>query len=47
MVDKLGELLHDHPNRNSNITINYYNSVGQRIDSVTTQFTTLATTSET
>ena len=47
MVDKLSELLHDHPNRNSNITFNYYNSVGQRIDSVTTQFTTLATTSET
>ena len=37
MVDKLGELLHDHPNKNGNITINYYNSVGQRIDSVTTQ----------
>ena len=31
MVDKLGELLHDHPNKNGNITINYYNSVGQRI----------------
>jgi hypothetical protein len=37
MVDKLGELLNDHPNKNGNITINYYNSVGQRIDSVTTQ----------
>jgi len=37
MVDRLGELLHDHPNKNGNITINYYNSVGQRIDSVTTQ----------
>lgn len=28
MMDKLGELLHDHPNKNGNITINYYNSVG-------------------
>ena len=37
MVDRLGELLHDQPNKNGNITINYYNSVGQRIDSVTTQ----------
>lgn len=37
MVDKLGELLHDHHGKNGNITINYYNSVGQRIDSVTTQ----------
>ena len=37
MVDRLGELLHNHPNKNGNITINYYNSVGQRIDSVTTQ----------
>ena len=37
MMDKLGELLHDHPNKNGNITINYYNSVGQRIDSVNTQ----------
>ncbi|MBR3545966.1 MAG: hypothetical protein IKN86_00195 [Bacteroidaceae bacterium] len=36
MVDKLGKLLHDHPN-SGGITINYYNSVGQRIDSVTTQ----------
>ncbi|MBR5697534.1 MAG: hypothetical protein IKX44_02775 [Prevotella sp.] len=36
MMDKLRELLHEHP-RNSGITINYYNSVGQRIDSVTTQ----------
>ena len=37
MVDKLGELLHEHRNTKGNITINYYNSVGQRIDSVTTQ----------
>lgn len=37
MMDKLGELLHDHPNKNGNITINYYHSVGQRIDSVNTQ----------
>ncbi len=37
MVDKLGELLHDHPNKNGNIIINYYKSVGQRIDSVNTQ----------
>ena len=37
MMDKLGELLHDRQNKNGNITINYYNSVGQRIDSVTTQ----------
>ena len=36
MMDKLRELLHEHP-RNGGITINYYNSVGQRIDSVTTQ----------
>ena len=28
MVDKLGELLHDHPNKNGNITINYYNPWG-------------------
>ena len=37
MVDKLGELLHDHPN-SSGITINYYNSVGQRIDRIETQY---------
>ena len=37
MMDKLGELLHDRQNKNGNITINYYNSVGQRIDSVNTQ----------
>ena len=37
MMDKLGELLRDRQNKNGNITINYYKSVGQRIDSVTTQ----------
>ena len=36
MMDKLSELLHERPS-NGGITINYYNSVGQRIDSVTTQ----------
>lgn len=37
MMDKLGELLRDRQNKNGNFTINYYNSVGQRIDSVNTQ----------
>ena len=37
MMDKLGELLRDRQNKNGNIIINYYKSVGQRIDSVTTQ----------
>ena len=36
MVDKLGALLHAHP-QHGGIVINYYNSVGQRIDSVNTQ----------
>ena len=37
MMDKLGELLRDRQNKNGNIIINYYKSVGQRIDSVNTQ----------
>ena len=36
MMEQLGELLQTRPT-NGGIVINYYNSVGQRIDSVTTQ----------